>query len=131
MATEAEHLELSIAGMTCASCASRVEKRLNGLAGVAAAVNFATEKATVDFDPAAVDRADLVDADLSGATLSGANLGSAEDLTAELREPALVDRAAALDRAAIRRTAERRFSAERMVDDYLAVYRRLVTPSAR
>jgi glycosyltransferase involved in cell wall biosynthesis len=39
---------------------------------------------------------------------------------------AVVDRAAALDRGAIRRVAERRFGAARMVDDYLAVYERLI-----
>ena len=40
--------------MTCASCANRIERRLNKLDGVTATVNYATEKATVDFDPAAV-----------------------------------------------------------------------------
>ncbi|MBD0330548.1 MAG: cadmium-translocating P-type ATPase [Thermoleophilia bacterium] len=49
-----EHLELPIEGMTCASCAVRVEKKLNKLDGVQATVNFATETASVDFDPAAV-----------------------------------------------------------------------------
>ena len=39
-------VELNIGGMTCASCAARVEKRLNRLGGVSATVNFATEKAT-------------------------------------------------------------------------------------
>ncbi|WP_283611301.1 cation transporter, partial [Mycolicibacterium poriferae] len=38
-------VELSIGGMTCASCASRIEKKLNRLDGVSASVNFATEKA--------------------------------------------------------------------------------------
>ncbi|VEG57171.1 heavy metal translocating P-type ATPase [Mycolicibacterium aurum] len=42
-------LELSIGGMTCASCAARVEKKLNKLDGVIATVNFATEKARVEF----------------------------------------------------------------------------------
>src|SRR6266567_2520455 len=42
-------VELSIGGMTCASCAARVEKKLNKLAGVTATVNFATEKAAVSF----------------------------------------------------------------------------------
>jgi P-type Cu+ transporter len=50
----AEHLELPITGMTCASCANRIERKLNKLDGVTASVNYATEKATVDFDPAAV-----------------------------------------------------------------------------
>ncbi len=47
-----ERLDLPVEGMTCASCAVRVEKRLNRLEGVAATVNFATETATVEFDPA-------------------------------------------------------------------------------
>jgi Cu+-exporting ATPase len=54
------HLELPISGMTCASCATRVEKRLNRLDGVQATVNYATERATVDFDPAVSTADDLV-----------------------------------------------------------------------
>ncbi|MGB3352561.1 MAG: heavy metal translocating P-type ATPase [Mycobacterium sp.] len=42
-------VELSIGGMTCASCAARVEKKLNKLDSVTATVNFATEKARVQF----------------------------------------------------------------------------------
>jgi Cation transport ATPase len=42
-------VELSIGGMTCASCAARVEKKLNKLDGVSATVNYATEKAKVSF----------------------------------------------------------------------------------
>ncbi len=42
-------VELAIGGMTCASCAARIEKKLNRLDGVTAAVNYATEKATVTF----------------------------------------------------------------------------------
>ena len=42
-------VELSIGGMTCASCAARVEKKLNKLAGVNATVNYATEKAKITF----------------------------------------------------------------------------------
>ncbi|HSK49650.1 MAG TPA: heavy metal-associated domain-containing protein, partial [Solirubrobacterales bacterium] len=53
-AAEAERIELPIEGMTCSSCAGRVEKSLNGLDGVEATVNFATERATVEFDPARV-----------------------------------------------------------------------------
>ncbi|HEX6422491.1 MAG TPA: heavy metal translocating P-type ATPase [Acidimicrobiales bacterium] len=41
-------VQLEIGGMTCASCAARVEKRLNKLDGVTATVNYATEKATVE-----------------------------------------------------------------------------------
>jgi Cu+-exporting ATPase len=43
-------VELTIGGMTCASCAARVEKRLNKLDGVTATVNYATEKAKVTYD---------------------------------------------------------------------------------
>jgi Cu+-exporting ATPase len=42
-------VELAIGGMTCASCAARIEKRLNKLDGVTATVNYSTEKARVDF----------------------------------------------------------------------------------
>ncbi len=52
-------IELAIGGMTCASCARRVERRLNKLDGVSATVNYATEKAKVSF-PAALDPAELV-----------------------------------------------------------------------
>ena len=54
-----ERIDLTIGGMTCASCANRVEKRLNKLDGVTASVNFATEKARVDF-PASVSADDLL-----------------------------------------------------------------------
>lgn len=47
--TEPRHVELSISGMTCASCARRVERKLNKLDGVSATVNYATEKASVQF----------------------------------------------------------------------------------
>jgi Cu+-exporting ATPase len=58
----AERLDLPIEGMTCASCASRIEKKLNKLEGVEATVNFATERAAVVFDPARATAADLVTA---------------------------------------------------------------------
>ena len=51
--------ELAIGGMTCASCAARVEKKLNRLDGVMATVNLATETARVSF-PAAVSGGDLI-----------------------------------------------------------------------
>jgi len=61
-ATTPERLELPIEGMTCASCAMRVEKKLNRIDGVEATVNFATERATVVFDPDAVEPERLVEA---------------------------------------------------------------------
>src|SRR5215210_4725926 len=42
-------IDLPITGMTCASCASRIERKLNQLDGVTASVNYATEKATVEY----------------------------------------------------------------------------------
>jgi Cu+-exporting ATPase len=85
------HLELPVSGMTCASCAARVERSLNGLDGVTATVNYATERATVDFDDAAVAPEQLVDAVASagyGATLPGApppDAGEARGLRTRLR----------------------------------------------
>ncbi|MEC4614041.1 heavy metal translocating P-type ATPase [Tsukamurella tyrosinosolvens] len=53
-------LDLAIEGMTCASCANRIERKLNKLDGVTATVNFATEKAHVTA-PAGTDAAVLID----------------------------------------------------------------------
>jgi Cu+-exporting ATPase len=55
-----DHVELPITGMTCASCANRIERRLNKLDGVTASVNYATERAAVSFDPGAVAPEELV-----------------------------------------------------------------------
>ncbi|MGW3203307.1 heavy metal translocating P-type ATPase [Streptomyces sp. NPDC001135] len=52
-------VELLIGGMTCASCAARVEKKLNRMEGVSATVNFATEKARIAFGEG-VQVADLI-----------------------------------------------------------------------
>ncbi|MEU9155604.1 heavy metal translocating P-type ATPase [Streptomyces sp. NPDC048417] len=52
-------VELLIGGMTCASCAARVEKKLNRMDGVTATVNYATEKAKVTY-PGGVQVADLI-----------------------------------------------------------------------
>ncbi|MFI9362030.1 heavy metal translocating P-type ATPase [Kitasatospora sp. NPDC053057] len=52
-------VELSIGGMTCASCAARIEKKLNRMDGVSASVNYATEKAKVTFE-GEVEVADLI-----------------------------------------------------------------------
>ncbi|HSL65439.1 MAG TPA: heavy metal translocating P-type ATPase, partial [Gaiellaceae bacterium] len=61
-APETTRLDLPIEGMTCASCAVRVEKKLNRLDGVTATVNFATETATVELDPAQAAPEDVLDA---------------------------------------------------------------------
>ncbi len=75
---EVRTAELSIGGMTCASCAARIERRLSRLGDVAATVNFATQTARLRF-PAAVDAADLIAAiEQAGytATLSAAAQGT-------------------------------------------------------
>jgi Cu+-exporting ATPase len=61
MATETStDLELAISGMTCASCANRIERKLNKLDGVVATVNYATEKAKVTY-PEAITPEQLVE----------------------------------------------------------------------
>jgi P-type Cu+ transporter len=85
------HVEMPITGMTCASCANRIERRLNKLDGVTATVNFATERATVDFDPSAVVPEQLLEAVESAgyeATLpdaAAAHPATEEDPSASLR----------------------------------------------
>ena len=58
--TEREQTTLALEGMTCASCASRIERTLNKLDGVQATVNFATETAAVSYDPDVVQPDRLV-----------------------------------------------------------------------
>jgi Cu+-exporting ATPase len=55
-------VDLALEGMTCAACANRIERKLNKLDGVSASVNYATEHAAVQFDPARVTVGDLVGA---------------------------------------------------------------------
>ncbi|MFL6062676.1 MAG: heavy metal translocating P-type ATPase [Marmoricola sp.] len=62
--------ELELTGMTCASCANRIERKLNKLEGVTATVNFATERARVEF-PESVSTEQLV------ATVESAGYGAA------------------------------------------------------
>ena len=58
--SETETLRLDVEGMTCASCAARIERKLNKLDGVEATVNYATEAASVSFDPASVSVDELI-----------------------------------------------------------------------
>jgi Cu+-exporting ATPase len=58
--TDPARVDLAIGGMTCASCAARVEKRLNKMEGVTASVNYATEQAKVTV-PAGVTTDELVE----------------------------------------------------------------------
>ncbi len=59
VAPDAHEIQLDIGGMTCASCAARIEKKLNRMDGVTATVNYATEKARVNFADT-VTPADLI-----------------------------------------------------------------------
>src|SRR5688500_12178829 len=54
------NVRLALEGMTCAGCATRIERTLNDLDGVAATVNLATEQASVEYDPSRAAVADLV-----------------------------------------------------------------------
>ncbi|MEU7278944.1 heavy metal translocating P-type ATPase [Streptomyces sp. NPDC045431] len=58
--TTTAHIELAIGGMTCASCAARIEKKLNRMDGVEATVNYATEKAKVTYRGDDVSVQDLI-----------------------------------------------------------------------
>ena len=59
-ATLTRRVDLELEGMSCAACATRIEKSLNELEGVEATVNFATEKAAVRYDEGRVRIRDLV-----------------------------------------------------------------------
>jgi Cu+-exporting ATPase len=91
-----DHVELPITGMTCASCANRIERKLNKLDGVSASVNYATEKATVQYDADAVQPAQLIAAvEAAGyqAVLPSDRAGeddASEDETAPLRQRLIV-----------------------------------------
>ncbi|WP_340538885.1 heavy metal translocating P-type ATPase [Nocardioides sp. GXZ039] len=96
-------VELAITGMTCASCANRIERKLNKLDGVTATVNYATEKAKVHYADG-IDPETLVDAvEQAGyaATLpqpeptteageEGAAAGDAADPTRALRQRLII-----------------------------------------
>jgi P-type Cu+ transporter len=68
---EREHsLELMIEGMTCASCAARVERKLNKMTGVTATVNYATEKAQVSYDDQVTPESLVATVEATGYTAS-------------------------------------------------------------
>jgi Cu+-exporting ATPase len=107
--TDAADVSLDISGMTCASCATRIERKLNRLDGVQATVNYATEKATVqapgidtDVLIAAVEAAGY-NARLPAppATQDAGTVTPADSETAELRRRLLISAALALPVAAM------------------------------
>ncbi|GGK92228.1 carbonate dehydratase [Salinibacterium xinjiangense] len=97
-------VDLDIGGMTCASCATRIERKLNRIDGVIATVNYATEKARVTSD--GVDAADLIAAvEAAGYTAAEPVItGPADDVpvpridseTAELRRRLVISAALAI-----------------------------------
>lgn len=85
-------IELSIDGMTCASCANRIERKLNKLDGVTATVNFATEKARVAYGADVTPQALLATVEEAGyhAHLPADRTTDDEDPTVALRRRLLV-----------------------------------------
>lgn len=88
-----ESIELDVGGMTCAACATRIEKKLNKIEGVNATVNYATERAIVRGAPAAMDLSTLVrTVEKAGYTAAEVREGS------DFHETASADRVASLRR---------------------------------
>ena len=87
--TDQQRVDLAVGGMTCASCAARVEKRLNKLDGAVATVNYATEKARVLIPPSvtvaelvtAVEQAGYTAQPLTPASADGAGSGDQSGAT--------------------------------------------------
>jgi Cu+-exporting ATPase len=87
--TLAQHeIELSIGGMTCASCAGRIERKLNKVGGVTATVNYATEKAKVSFPDTVAPEALVQVVEAAGYTATLAVVE--EDSTGPLRRRLIV-----------------------------------------
>jgi Cu+-exporting ATPase len=78
-------LSLPVTGMTCASCVTRIERFLNRSEGVAeAVVNLATERATVRYDPARIDRGGIVTAiEAAGYEVASQAVGGAAEAEGE------------------------------------------------
>src|SRR3990172_2229263 len=83
---ERTRVQLAIEGMTCASCAARIERKLNKLEGVEAAVNYATDSAAVVYDPSRGEIADLLSAvEAAGYRAASRKRDEEGDPTGELR----------------------------------------------
>ncbi|MGH3673610.1 MAG: heavy metal translocating P-type ATPase, partial [Pseudonocardiaceae bacterium] len=84
------HYEIQVGGMTCAACAARVERTLNKLDGVAATVNYATERARVQCAPDTDPRVLIEQVERAGYTAhrvdgTGGDRGGQDDRVADLR----------------------------------------------
>jgi Cu+-exporting ATPase len=100
MATDTSTVELSIEGMTCASCANRIERKLNKLDGVTATVNFATEKARVEYPAAVTPEALVATVEDAGyqahLPVTEERAADDDDPTASLRQRLLISAALAI-----------------------------------
>jgi Cu+-exporting ATPase len=96
-------VQLALEGMTCAGCAARIEKRLNTLDGVEAAVNLATEEAAVRYDAGRVAIEDLVAAveSVGYQARVGADVSGAEERTRALRSRLIASAALSVPLAAL------------------------------
>lgn len=72
------HIDLGVTGMTCTSCSSRVERKLNKVDGVKATVNYATESASVEYDSTLTGPDDLIKV-IQGAGYDAYNANQAAD----------------------------------------------------
>ncbi|MDR7330519.1 heavy metal translocating P-type ATPase [Corynebacterium guangdongense] len=83
-------LDLGVTGMTCTSCSNRVERKLNKADGAEATVNFATESASVRYDPARISESELIEivrnAGYDAFTMAGATQGEDEGDTAGVQQ---------------------------------------------
>lgn len=82
MTNAAVEIDFGVTGMTCTSCSARVERKLNKVAGVEATVNYATETASVRYDPASTTPAQLIDV-IRGAGYDAFEVAETEPATAE------------------------------------------------
>ncbi len=84
--TSTAEVELAITGMTCASCAMRIERKLNKLDGVTATVNYATEKAKVSY-PAGIEPRQLIEQVEAAGYSAALPTPEKEEATAEEDDP--------------------------------------------
>ncbi len=88
------HVELPITGMTCANCAATVERTLGNLPGIVKAmVNYATERASVEYIPGIVSVADMVEAveDAGYGVVQASTPEELEDVEAQARQAEIAD----------------------------------------
>ncbi|MBG9244660.1 copper-translocating P-type ATPase [Corynebacterium belfantii] len=90
MTNAAVEIDFGVTGMTCTSCSARVERKLNKVAGVEATVNYATETASVRYDPASTTPAQLIDV-IRGAGYDAFEVTESEPATSLDDAPATAD----------------------------------------